>query len=350
MKGMIKLRDILRNTAISVLALVSAYALSSYFFRLSISEHISTIFVFAVFAIALFTSSYIYGVISSVVSVLLINYAYTFPFFAFDFIRPSNFISGAVMLMISVVTSLIVSSNKRYVQKEKETEKESMRANLLRAVSHDLRTPLTTINSASSLLLEEKGLSEEQKTQMIRKINDDSEWLKRLVENLLTITRIDNRTLKIEKTPTIIDELIDSVLKKFHSLHPSENVTVSIPDEIVVIDMDPLLIGQVLLNLLENAAIHATGHTRIILSVYTGQEDAVFAVEDDGCGLSDSLIKNIFSGYYERDRENDSRFSGIGLSVCATIISAHGGRITAENRKNGGALFRFTLTKEKDNG
>ncbi len=347
---MAKAKTIIRDILLTSLFLAGAYFLSARFFTLGISEHISTIFAFAVFLIALFTSSFIYGIIASVLSVMLINWAYTFPYFAFDFIRTSNLISGVVMLMISIVTSIIVTSNREHERREREAEKESMRANLLRAVSHDLRTPLTTINSASSLLLENTSLTPEQKNRMVRKIKDDSEWLNRMVENLLTITRIDNQTMKIEKTATIVDELVDSTVSKFLSRHGDEKVMVNIPDDIVIVPMDALLIGQVLLNLLENAALHAKGHTKIILSVYTTPENAVFCVEDDGCGIPEAMRKKIFSGYAERNRETESRFSGIGLAVCATIISAHSGTIEAENRKTGGALFRFTLEREKDNG
>ena len=193
---MAKAKDIIRDVLLTSLFLASAYLLSARFFTLGISEHISTIFAFAVFLVALFTSSFIYGIISSVISVALINWAYTFPYFAFDFIRTSNLISGVVMLLISIMTSVIVTSNREHERREREAEKESMRANLLRAVSHDLRTPLTTINSASSLLLEDTSLTPEQKADMLRKIKDDSEWLDRMVENLLTITRIDNRTME----------------------------------------------------------------------------------------------------------------------------------------------------------
>ncbi len=341
-------KSIIKDSLLSFLFLAAAYFFSSRFLLLRIDEHISTVFAFAVFLIALLTSSYVYGVISSFVSVFLINWAFTPPFYAFDFITTSNLISGVVMLIISVVTGLIVSSNKEHEKKEREIEKESMRANLLRAVSHDLRTPLTTINCASSLLLENETLTARQKREMVERIKDDSEWLNRMVENLLTITRIDNRTMKIEKTSVIIDELVDSTVGKFLMRHPEENVQVNLPDEIVTVPMDALLIGQVLLNLLENAALHALGHTRIILSVYTTADNAVFSVEDDGCGIPEGKRKNIFNGYAERNRETESRFSGIGLAVSSTIIKAHQGTIEAENRKAGGALFRFTLQREKD--
>ena len=342
------MKTVLKNIFITLLLLALAYLLSDKFFELKVTEHISTIFAFAVFAIALFTSSYIYGVVASFIAVILINYAYTAPYFAFDFIRPINFISGAVMLAISIVTSLLVTRNKQHQKREREAEKETMRANLLRAVSHDLRTPLTTINTASSLLLESDNLTERQKKEMLKKINDDSAWLTRMVENLLSVTRIDNDGMNITRTPTILDELIDSVITKFQSSHPEEKVEVELPDDIVIISVDPILISQVLINLLENSAVHAEGHTGIFLTVKERESDVLFTVSDDGCGIDEKKLKNIFTMYgHIGDRNAEGRYAGIGLAVCQTIINAHGGTIKAENRKNG-AAFTFTLEKEKE--
>lgn len=145
-----------------------------------------------------------------------------------------------------------------------------MRANLLRAVSHDLRTPLTTIYGSSSAMLEnEETLTREQKQQMLLGIQQDSQWLCRMVENLLSITRLDGSHVQIIKVPTVLDELIDSVLVKFNKHYAAYEVSVDIPDEMVVIPMDPILIEQVMSNLLENAVLHGTGLTQIWLkSIY----------------------------------------------------------------------------------
>lgn len=127
-----------------------------------------------------------------------------------------------------------------------------MRANLLRAVSHDLRTPLTTIYGASSALLESKDeFTKEQKDQMLEGIRQDSEWLYRMVENLLSITRLDGDNVKILKTPIALDELLDSVLVRFQKRYGTQEVQLFIPDELIVIPMDAILMEQVLINLLE---------------------------------------------------------------------------------------------------
>lgn len=186
---------------------------------------------------------------------------------------------------------------------------------------------------------------------MLQNIQEDSEWLIRMVENLLSVTRIDNGVVKIEKTPTIVDELVDSVMTKFLIRHPAQNVNIDIADEIIVISVDTILIEQVILNLLENAVYHARNMTELSLRVFTLGDQVIFEILDNGCGIAEDRLKHIFeSGYGIRQDASDGkkRFAGIGLSVCATIIKAHGGEITAENRKNGGALFRFTLTREEN--
>lgn len=339
------------NVLLSLGIFFAATALSILFEKLGVQEHITTVFVFAVFLISLLTEGYAYGVISAVAGMLAINYAFTYPYFALNFMIPVNLISAVIMVTISILTGMLTTKIKHFENEKAESERERMRANLLRAVSHDLRTPLTTIYSASTTLrLNRKTLSEEKQDQMLRNIQEDSEWLVRMVENLLSVTRIDDGKIKIDKIPTILDELIDSVMTKFLKRYPEQNVDVELPEEIVVIPMDTMLMEQVLTNLLENAVQHAKGMTRLTLRVYTLSNQAVFEVADDGCGINEEKIKNLFkNGYSTEEHGSDTkkRNAGIGLAVCATIIKAHGGELCAENRSKGGAMFRFSLEKEE---
>ena len=159
-----KKKSILRNIIITLLALVAAGVISFIFQRLEVQEHITTIFVFSVFIVSLFTDGYFYGIFSSVVGTVAINFVFTYPFLKFDFITPVNVISAIIMLAIAVITGMLTTKIKTYEEAKAESEREKTRANLLRAVSHDLRTPLTSIYSASSLLRDEKEtLTEEQK-------------------------------------------------------------------------------------------------------------------------------------------------------------------------------------------
>ena len=125
---------------------------------------------------------------------------------------------------------------------------------------------------------------------------------------------------------------------------------IDIPDDVIVIPMDAILIEQVIINILENAIHHAEGFTRLSLRVFTMDEKAIFEIADNGCGIPNEKLDRIFRGYNDKSEDmsdTKSRNAGIGLSVCATIIKAHGGNITAENVKDGGALFRFSLTTEE---
>ena len=345
-----KKNKIIKDILVTVVVLILAIFCSMIFKKLNVLEHSTTIFVFAVFLISLFTDGYVYGILSGIVAMLAVNYAFTYPYFKWDFMTPVNVISAVIMMMIAILTGMLTTKLKEHEVMKAESERERMRANLLRAISHDLRTPLTTIYGASCTLGENMNtLSDEQKQKVLKSIQEDSMWLMRMVENLLSITKIDDGRIKIIKTPIVLDELIESVMSKFGSRYPQQKIDIELPEDIVVIPMDAILIEQVLVNILENAVIHAKGMTRLILRVFTVGDKAVFEIEDNGCGIPKERMHHIFTGCYDGlDNNSDSckRNAGIGLSVCATIIKAHGGEISAENLKSGGAVFRFALEKE----
>ena len=348
-------KKIIKNAALTLGVLALSYGVGSLLLNVfELREHITTVFVFAVFLISLFTDGYVYGIAATFIGVFSVNYAFTYPYFDVDFSVPANIFSAVVMLIISLLTSAFTTKLKKWQALKAEGEKERMRANLLRAVSHDLRTPLTTIYGSSSSILDNYDrLSDTQKVRMIGGIKEDSEWLIRMVENLLSITRIDSGRVKLVKTPTVLWELIDSVILKFKKRYPSQAVELNIPDELVVIPMDAILIEQVIINMLENAVHHAGSFTKLSLSVSARNGEAVFEISDDGRGIERERLETVFTGYndrYDETADTQKRNAGIGLSVCATIIRAHGGRISAENAKDGGAVFRFTLATEEDTG
>lgn len=344
----------MKNISIMLGALMGAFGISLLFqYIFDVQEHITTVFVFAVFLVSLFTEGYCYGVCASFIGTVAVNYAFTFPYFVLNFTIPVNLVSGVVMIIIAVVTSALTTKRKQHEAMKAESEKERMRANLLRAISHDLRTPLTTIYGSGTTLLDSGDvLTEEQKTKIIAGIKEDAHWLIRMVENLLSITRLDSGQVKIIKTPTVLEELIDSVILKFKKRYPDQKVQIDLPEDVIIIPMDAILIEQVVVNILENAVQHAKGMTKLELRVFTLGNQAIFEITDDGCGINPKRFSTLFSGYGTHEQEiADSRKknAGIGLSVCATIIKAHGGSIKAENLKTGGAVFRFTLDTEELN-
>lgn len=342
---------ILQNTVVTLFILCAAFAVSILLQNtLSIGEHVTTTFAFAVFLISIMTQGYVYGIIAAFVGTIAINYAFTFPYLRFNFTIPTNLFSAITMIIISVLTSTLITKVKRQEAIKAESEKERMRANLLRAVSHDLRTPLTTIYGCCTTLLENRdSLSPAQQEKMLQGIREDSEWLVRMVENLLSITRIDSGKVNITKTPVVLEELMDTVILKFRKRYPNQRLNLHIPEEILLIPMDAMLIEQVIINLLENAVQHATGMTEVTISVTVRDNQAVFEICDNGCGIPEEKLDRIFSGYDvggDSPSDNRKRNSGIGLSVCATIVHAHGSEITARNSPNGGAQFQFSLDLE----
>lgn len=314
---------------------------------------IPMLFVLGTFLISLKTHGYFWGVVASLVSVLLVNYAFTYPYYAIDLISPECVLSAVVMLIVSVMTSTLTTKIKEHEKMKADAEKERMRANLLRAVSHDLRTPLTSVYGSCSAIIDNyDSLEKNTQLKLLNDIKDDSEWLIRMVENLLSVTRIDGEKVEVKKSPIVLEELVDSVLVKFRKRCPDINVFVSIPDELVIIPMDPMLIEQVLLNVLENGAYHAKGMKKLELTVAVDQSHARFTISDDGCGISSDVIKDIFTGYLDRKNtptDGTRKNLGIGLSVCSAIVKAHGSEIFARNLPEGGAEFCFDLLLEDEN-
>lgn len=312
---------------------------------------VPAIFTLGVFVISLITSGYIYGIVSCLISVLAVNFAFTFPYFEFNFTIQENLISAIIMLIITIVSSALITKVRQNEKVRVETEKEKMRANLLRAISHDLRTPLTTIYGSSQAITEDMDkLTKEQIYMLADGIREDSQWLMGMVENLLTVTRIDNSKMKLIKREVVLWELIDSVLIRFRKRYPNQQVEVDIPEDFVSIPMDAMLIEQVIVNLLENAVQHAKGMDKLELHVFTMGNNAIFEIMDNGCGIAKEKMDNIFKGFFEKKEspiDNQKNSMGIGLSVCASIIKAHDGNISVENRKSGGACFRFSLTMEE---
>ncbi len=342
---------VFRNTAITVLILITSFiiclVLNSIFKTPAL---IPSIFILGVFLTSVLTDGYIYGFASSIISVFTVNIAFTFPYFKLNFSISINLVSAIIMVIISLTTCTITAKFKESEAIKADSEREKMRANLLRAVSHDLRTPLTAIYGASQTLLESKEqLSEKQKDKMLSGIRDDSRWLSRLVENLLSITKLNNSELQIIKTSIALDELIDSVLVKFKKRYPNHKVNIEMPDDFVSIPMDALLVEQVLLNILENAVQHSIGMTTLTLRIYLQDKLAHFEIQDNGCGINEEKLKTIFTGCYTSPNytsDSSRNNAGIGLSVCATIIKAHGSEIKVKNLKEGGCVFSFALDTE----
>lgn len=316
------------------------------------TTNISIIYMLAVMLTARFTDGYVPGIISSVFAVIFVNIVFTYPYMELDFTLEGYPLTFVGMLLIASITSTTTThlkeKNRIINEREKllmDAEKEKMRANLLRAISHDLRTPLTSIMGTSSTYMEnQNSLNDQEKAAMVKTIYDDSNWLLNMVENLLSVTRIRDDSTRVSKTLEPLEEVVSEAVQRFRKRLPDANAIVSIPEEFIMIPLDATLIEQVIINLFENAYYHANSTTPIALTVTVNEADACFSVIDQGDGINESYLGTIFDGHAPlANTESDfHKGMGIGLSICKTIIMAHGGDIYAANHENG-AVFTFTL-------
>jgi len=334
-----------------IAALFSAFGINLFLqSRFQTQTMTPMVFVLGVFLVSWRTSGYFWGVAASLISVLAVNYTFTYPFWAFDLISPECISSAVVMLVVAILTGTLTTRIKQQERIRYEAERERMRSNLLRAVSHDLRTPLTSIYGACSAMIESyDDIPKEKQLKLLDDIRNDAQWLVRMVENLLSVTRIDNQKIRLAKNETVLEELLDTVLVKFQKHYPNQKVHVQLPDAFVTIPMDAILIQQVLMNLLENAVYHAHGMENLWLQVTIEGSKAVFIVSDDGCGIPPAKMDGLFNGQLNSDTSIDNSRSnmGIGLNVCNAILKAHGSEMTAANRLEGGAMFTFALEMEE---
>lgn len=341
------IKNLLTTTAILACATTLCLILN----RFSPSDtHVPLVFVLAVLFVSRFTDGYVYGIVSSMVAVAGVNYVFTYPYFELNFTLTGYSITFGVMLAVACSVSAMTTRIKKQEEVWLEAEKEKMRGNLLRAVSHDIRTPLTSIVASASGIIENYDmLTSENRLELVKDIRAEAQWLIRIVENLLSITRIGEDGARIDKQEELAEEIISSAVVKFKKRFPEIRLSVKLPQEVVLVPMDGILIEQVLVNLLENAVLHGHGTTEITIIVENVGETVSFAVEDNGQGIRESLLPRLFEGTLqsESERTSDSkRNMGIGLSVCMSIVRAHKGNMAAENRKTGGARVSFWLPKE----
>jgi two-component system sensor histidine kinase KdpD len=232
---------------------------------------------------------------------------------------------------------------------------DSLRSALLSSVSHDLRTPLSSIKAAaSSLLQEDVEWDEETRRSFALAIEREADRLNRLVGNLLDMSRIEGGALKAEKEWYPIDEVIHDVLGHMQTTLQGREVRLAIPDDLPPVKLDYLQIDQVLTNLQENATRYTPADSPIEITVKVLSKALMVSIADHGPGIPPYDLERIFDKFYRvsgAKRKTTTRSStmgtGLGLAVCRGLIEAHGGRIWAENRPEGGAIFRFTLPLEK---
>ena len=362
-----------RDLIITVSFLAGAYLVSVVLLHFTGDEDNSAlVFVLAVVCVSFFTTGYRYGIAASIAGAFCINYFFMYPYFAFNLTISGYPVAFLSMATISCIVSTLTARVKQqaveavrrelrtralYAQNERlnaekaaiqlQSARESIRAGILRAVSHDLRTPLTSISGAASVLLSSAEIPEKN-LSLLQDIKSDADDLILMVENLLSVTRIQDDGTPLKTQEDMLEEVAGDAILTIHRRFPDYNVELELPEEILYLPMDATLIKQVIVNLLENAIRHSGDREHIRLRLFRQEGWAVAEVRDRGIGLSPEICQAILAGRpLDRDRSGDStRGMGIGLSACQSIIKAHGGFFSAGNDPEGGAVFRFGLPME----
>ena len=263
--------------------------------------------------------------------------------------KPLDSFETSILLSILGECALALDNNRNAKEKELAAvlaKNEQLRANLLRAISHDLRTPLTSISgNASNLLSNYDKLDEETRVQVFTDIFDDSQWLISLVENLLSVTRIEEGRMNFNMSVQLMDEVIDEAMKHINRKGAEHNITVECREELLLARMDVKLIIQVIINLVDNAIKYTPAGSDIRITTENMDGFVSVSVADNGNGIPDHIKPRVFEMFYTGDnRIADSRRSlGLGLPLCRSIINAHGGEITLTDNLPHGSIFTFII-------
>lgn len=253
--------------------------------------------------------------------------------------RMIHSINGSISLAIERLNNIEAK-----VEKEKEITKQRYRSNMLRSISHDLRTPLAGIMGSSEMLMNMVEKSD-QKYEIALGIYNETLWLSDLIENILSLTKLQDGTMLINKNYEAVEEIIEIAISIIKKRSPETEIKVKMPKKLILVPMDAKLILQVLLNLLDNAIKNTKENKKIDITIRNTNDKVNFIISDNGKGINEEDLPKIFDMFYTtKNGLNDYKKGlGLGLCICQTIIKTHGGNISAKNKKSGGAEFSFYL-------
>ena len=263
--------------------------------------------------------------------------------------EPLDAFEKSILLSILGECALSLENEKNATEKEEAAilaKNEQLRANLLWAISHDLRTPLTSISgNASNLISNGNFFDEATKNQLYTDIYDDSMWLINLVENLLSVTRIEEGRLNLHISEDLVDDVITEALHHVNKKSVEHHITVRYKEDYLLAKMDAKLMVQVIINIVDNAIKYTPKGSNILIKTWKQGDKAVISIADDGDGIPDEMKARVFDMFYSvANKIADSRRSlGLGLSLCRSIVNAHGGKITVSDNTPHGTVFTVTL-------
>ena len=351
MKILTEEHTVFSNTVISFFMLLLA-TFAGYIFKKMGSSDSTVImaYILGVLLTAVFTTNQAYSMIISVISVITFNFLFIEPIYSLKAQANEYPVTFLVMLIVAFITSSLAAQLKVQSRLSAEAgslaQKEKLRADLLRAISHDLRTPLTSISgNASNLLTNEKLFDENERKQLYKDIYDDSLWLIDLVENLLSITRIEDGKMDINISPQLVEEIIDEAMTFLNRNKGTHNISVSYSQDMILAKADPRLIIQVITNIVGNAVKYTPDGTDILIHAQKQGGEVCISVADSGNGIPDEMKERVFEMFYSGNKNTtDSKRSlGLGLALCKTIVEAHSGKIWVEDNIPKGSVFKFTL-------
>ena len=324
--------SIIRDGGRAAGILIAATLVGLLFSGLKIPEaNIIAVYILGVLIISIITSSWMYSFLASVISVLAFNFLFTIPRFTLRAYDPSYPVTFGIMFLVALITGSLASRMKEYARESAQAamqiEKEQLRADLLRSISHDLRTPLTSISgNASNLLSNENEFSQETRMQIYGDIYDDSMWLIKLVENLLSVTRIEDGRMDLRMSAELMDEVIAEAMRHTDRNRDGRKIEVSSDEEFILGKMDARLIVQVVINLVDNAVKYTPEGAQI--RIHTGKKDGmvVVSVSDTGPGIPDEQKSKVFDMFYTgTNRAADGRRSWDWGWDCADPLSGRTG-------------------------
>lgn len=264
-------------------------------------------------------------------------------------IDEENSLNAVINLITMAIDKENIYEKQKYVMLE--VEKERLRANLLRSISHDLRTPLTSIvGSVSTIINNNNVLPENIKNELLQNIYDDAHWLINSSENILSITRIEDGNFSINKNLELLEDIVSEIVIRTKEILKNHKFYLEMPKEDIFIKVDIILIIQLLFNLIENAVKYTPSNSEIKLKIEKKKNFVCFEVEDNGGGIPENELEKIFDRFYRSNRNSneEKRGLGLGLAICKSIAKAHGGTLSAFNNINGGATFKLELIAERE--
>ena len=261
-------------------------------------------------------------------------------------------------LMVALLGECGLSQERIRLEEERnqialQTQRESLQANLLRAVSHDLRTPLTNINGSVGILMgKDQTLKPEVREQLYTAIDDDTNWLINMTENLLAATQLETDRTKLKTAPELLEDLFQSAVRQLDRRARDHHISVDLEDQTLMASMNAGMIQRVIINMMNNAIQYTPKDSHIILCGTRRKDWVEISVSDDGPGIPDEAKKHLFDLFYtaEQGKPDSKRGLGLGLHLCQSIVNAHGGTITVSDHAPSGTTFRFTLPAVRTDG